>query len=199
MLPLLELERQAEVDAAEEALAAGSPEAAAAKGRALLNLRLADAEGGLLGRTLLTLVNNKARPPDAPVLVARGWVHGGPAGPDGPDGIPGSRAPCAASRRPPPLQPGPPRLPLRCSRSQGGGTQPLPPHKLAPHDIVRLRPSKGDGGGAALAEGVVYRIRDAAITVAGTICVAQGCSGLQRALAGAARGGHRRLERTPAP
>lgn len=47
---------------AEEALAAGSPESAAAKGRALLNLRLADAEGGLLGRTLLTLVNNKASP-----------------------------------------------------------------------------------------------------------------------------------------
>ena len=45
---------------AEEALAAGSPESAAAKGRALLNLRLTDAEGGLLGRTLLTLVNNKA-------------------------------------------------------------------------------------------------------------------------------------------
>ena len=45
---------------AEEALAAGSPESAAAKGRALLNLRLTEAEGGLLGRTLLTLVNNKA-------------------------------------------------------------------------------------------------------------------------------------------
>lgn len=46
---------------AEEALAAGSPEHAAARGRALLNLRLTEAEGGLLGRTLLTLVNNKAR------------------------------------------------------------------------------------------------------------------------------------------
>lgn len=45
---------------AEETLAAGSPESAAAKGRALLNLRLTEAEGGLLGRTLLTLVNNKA-------------------------------------------------------------------------------------------------------------------------------------------
>ena len=45
---------------AEEALAGASPEAAAAKGRAMLNLRLTEAEGGLLGRTLLTLVNNKA-------------------------------------------------------------------------------------------------------------------------------------------
>lgn len=30
-----------------------------ARGRALLNLRMTDAEGGLLGRTLLTLVSNK--------------------------------------------------------------------------------------------------------------------------------------------
>jgi hypothetical protein len=30
-----------------------------ARGRALLNLRLSEAEGGLLGRTLLTLVPNK--------------------------------------------------------------------------------------------------------------------------------------------
>lgn len=107
MLPLLEMEREAEVAQAEEALAAGSPESAAAKGRALLNLRLTDAEGGLLGRTLLTLVNNK-----------------------------------------------------------GGGTEPLPAHKLSPHDIVRLRPSKGEGSGPPLAEGVVYRVRDAAITIA---------------------------------
>lgn len=61
VLPLLELERAAEVTQAEEALAAGSPERAAARGRALLNLRLTEAEGGLLGRTLLTLVNNKVR------------------------------------------------------------------------------------------------------------------------------------------
>ncbi|PRW39069.1 DNA-binding SMUBP-2 isoform B [Chlorella sorokiniana] len=107
VLPLLEMEREAEVAQAEEALAAGSPESAAAKGRALLNLRLTDAEGGLLGRTLLTLVNNK-----------------------------------------------------------GGGTEPLPPHKMSPHDIVRLRPSKGDASGPPLAEGVVYRVRDNAITVA---------------------------------
>ncbi|KAL4440242.1 hypothetical protein ABPG75_003243 [Micractinium tetrahymenae] len=107
VMPLLEMEREAEVAQAEEALSAGSPESAAAKGRALLNLRLADAEGGLLGRTLLTLVNNK-----------------------------------------------------------GGGSEPLPPHKFSPHDIVRLRPSKGDGSGPPLAEGVVYRVRDSAMTVA---------------------------------
>ncbi|KAL4856486.1 DNA-binding protein SMUBP-2 [Chlorella vulgaris] len=103
LLPLLEMEREAEVAQAEETMAVGGPALAAARGRALLNLRLTDAEGGLLGRTLLTL---------------------------------------------------------------GGGSQPLPPHKLSPHDIVRLRPSKGDGAGPALAEGVVYRVKDAAITLA---------------------------------
>lgn len=38
---------------------------------------------------------------------------------------------------------------------------------MSPHDIVRLRPSKGDASGPPLAEGVVYRVRDSAITVAG--------------------------------
>jgi hypothetical protein len=37
------------------------PETAQARGRALLNLKCASAEGGLLGRTLLTLVSNKVR------------------------------------------------------------------------------------------------------------------------------------------
>ena len=46
---------------AAEGTAAKRPEAAAASGRTLLNLRARDAEGGLLGRTLLTLVSNKAR------------------------------------------------------------------------------------------------------------------------------------------
>ncbi len=45
---------------AAEGTAAKRPEAAAASGRTLLNLRVRDAEGGLLGRTLLTLVSNKA-------------------------------------------------------------------------------------------------------------------------------------------
>ena len=56
---LLELERAADVAQATEAAAACSPARAQARGRALLNLRLAEAEGGLLGRTLLTLVPNK--------------------------------------------------------------------------------------------------------------------------------------------
>jgi hypothetical protein len=65
---------------------------------------------------------------------------------------------------------------------QGAGTAPLPPHKFSPHDIVRLRPSKGgggEGGGAPLAEGVVYRVRDAAITVAGVLVSAVHCASLQ--------------------
>ena len=75
-LPLLELERGAEVAAAEGVLAACSPEAAQARGAALLNLRLVDAEGGLLGRTLLTLVNNKVRAPrggEGAGGAQRGW------------------------------------------------------------------------------------------------------------------------------
>lgn len=36
-----------------------SPEAAARRGRTLLNLRCTEVEAGLLGRTLITLVNNK--------------------------------------------------------------------------------------------------------------------------------------------
>jgi len=59
MEALVELERRAEVTAAEESLSSASPEQAQAKGRALLNLRLEGAEGGLLGRTLLTVVRNK--------------------------------------------------------------------------------------------------------------------------------------------
>ena len=44
---------------AQDSIAQSRPEAAQARGRALLNLRLQEAEGGLLGRTLLTLVSNK--------------------------------------------------------------------------------------------------------------------------------------------
>ena len=44
---------------AQESIAQRRPEVAQARGRALLNLRLRDAEGGLLGRTLLALVSNK--------------------------------------------------------------------------------------------------------------------------------------------
>ena len=38
-----------------------SPEAAARRGRTLLNLRCTEVEAGLLGRTLITLINNKVR------------------------------------------------------------------------------------------------------------------------------------------
>ncbi|KAG2501054.1 hypothetical protein HYH03_000873 [Edaphochlamys debaryana] len=61
------MERSAEVAQAEEETSTCSPETAQARGRTLLNLRLDDVEGGLLGRTLLTLVSNK------------GYGAGGPA------------------------------------------------------------------------------------------------------------------------
>ena len=140
----------------EEALAASSPEAAAARGRALLNLRLTEAEGGLLGRTLLTLVNNKV-----PVSVLCGREEGGRGGRRWlPPQFPAEHLRCSAPPRPLPLAPS-------MVQGAGGPPLPLPPHKLSPHDIVRLRPSRGEAGGAPLAEGVVYRVRDTAITVAG--------------------------------
>ncbi len=86
------------------------PAVAQARGRALLNLRLSDAEGGLLGRTLLTLVSNKGF---------------------------GSGPPCE-----------------------------LPQHKFGPHDVVALRPSKGDSSGPPLCSGLVYRVRESSIVVA---------------------------------
>jgi hypothetical protein len=46
-----------------DALARMSPQAAQARGQALLNLRCSQSEGGLLGRTLLTLVSNKVHFP----------------------------------------------------------------------------------------------------------------------------------------
>ncbi|KAK9825119.1 hypothetical protein WJX74_010900 [Apatococcus lobatus] len=59
MLPLLELEKSAEIQQAEEAVSIGGVEGAQAKGRVIANLRCSEAEGGLLGRTLLTLISNK--------------------------------------------------------------------------------------------------------------------------------------------
>ena len=44
---------------AQEAVSGAKPEKMQARGRALLNLKLRDSEGGLLGRTLLTLILNK--------------------------------------------------------------------------------------------------------------------------------------------
>ena len=46
---------------AQEAVSSVKPEKAQARGRALLNLKLRDAEGGLLGRTLLTFILNKVQ------------------------------------------------------------------------------------------------------------------------------------------
>ena len=43
---------------------------------------------------------------------------------------------------------------------QGGGTLgsvPLPAHKVTPHDVVELRPSKGDASQPAIASGIVHR------------------------------------------
>ncbi|GLC34608.1 hypothetical protein PLESTM_000216800 [Pleodorina starrii] len=56
---LIDMEREAEIAQAEAETSLCSPEAAQARGRALLNLRVDDVEGGLLGRTLLTLISNK--------------------------------------------------------------------------------------------------------------------------------------------
>jgi len=112
---LLDLERDAEVEAAHEATSLCSPETAQARGRALLNLRCSGAEGGLLGRTLLTLVPNKGHvaggpPPELPphkfgphdVVALR--PHRGPA--DGPPlgtGVVYRRVRRAAPRALPPL------------------------------------------------------------------------------------------------
>lgn len=112
MQDLLHLERRAEVEAAEESLSSATPAQAESRGRVIVNLRLADAESGLLGRTLLKLERNK----------------------------PGE-----------------------------AGDVALPPHKFAPHDIVRIRAAKGEAGGGGsptLAQGVVYRVTEKSIIVA---------------------------------
>ncbi|GIL72076.1 hypothetical protein Vretimale_514 [Volvox reticuliferus] len=108
---LIDMEREAEIEQANAETSICSPEAAQSRGRALLNLRLDDVEGGLLGRTLLTLVSNKGY-------------------------------------------------------GAGGAHAELPPHKLGPHDVVALRPSRGPADGHPLVSGVIYRIRETAIVVA---------------------------------
>ena len=57
-------------------------------------------------------------------------------------------------------------LTLELSKRPGADAPPLPPHKLTPHDVVAIRPSKGDASGEPLCSGVVYRVRDTAIEVA---------------------------------
>ena len=54
---------------AEEVVSMGGVEGAQAKGRIIANLRCSDAEGGLLGRTLLTLISNKVISHDKIVTV----------------------------------------------------------------------------------------------------------------------------------
>jgi superfamily I DNA and/or RNA helicase len=67
-LPLLELERAAEVAQSEEAHAAGGVEAAVRRGVCLPGLRVTDASPGFLGRTVLTL--SPARGEDGAPLPA---------------------------------------------------------------------------------------------------------------------------------
>lgn len=64
-------------------------------------------------------------------------------------------------------------LQLELSKRPTPAPPPLPPHKLTPHDVVAIRPSKGPSGGDAdgaggepPCSGVVYRVRDEAIEVA---------------------------------
>lgn len=59
MVELIKLERNAEIEAAQQSLVSNSGSAASQSGNVLPNLRLDGAEGGLLGRTLLVLVRNK--------------------------------------------------------------------------------------------------------------------------------------------
>lgn len=60
-LLLLSFQSRVQCMQAGDALARMSPQAAQARGQALLNLRCSQSEGGLLGRTLLTLVSNKVQ------------------------------------------------------------------------------------------------------------------------------------------
>lgn len=54
---------------------------------------------------------------------------------------------------------------LELAKRQTPQPPPLPPHKLTPHDVVAIRPSKGDSSGEPLCSGVVYRVRDTAVEV----------------------------------
>lgn len=44
-----------------------------------------------------------------------------------------------------------------------GGGAPLSAHKLSPHDVVAIRPNKGDSSSPSIARGVIYRVGDAFI------------------------------------
>ena len=55
---------------------------------------------------------------------------------------------------------------LERKASTSDGVIALPAHKFHPHDIVIMKPSKGDSSSETLLEGVVYRVRENSITVA---------------------------------
>lgn len=104
MLPLIELEKEAEISASLDSMTASKADLSHKRGSALLNLKCADLQTGLLGKTLLELQPN------------RGEL--------------------------------------------------LPPHKLSPHDVVILKPSKSESSSPPLGQGVVYRVKDSSIIVA---------------------------------
>lgn len=50
--------------------------------------------------------------------------------------------------------------------ASGKELQPLPQHRFSPHDMVALRPAKGEPGGPVVASGVVYRLQETAVVIA---------------------------------
>eukprot|EP00898_Chlorokybus_atmophyticus_P008172 jgi/Chlat1/8356/Chrsp80S00636 len=103
-LPLIDLEKSAEMDAAASAIANASVQSTLKRGRTLLNLKCTDVQSGLFGKTVLVLEPN------------RGEL--------------------------------------------------LPPHKFTVHDVVALRANKAEASSPPLGQGVVYRLKDSAITIA---------------------------------
>jgi ATP-dependent RNA/DNA helicase IGHMBP2 len=50
--------------------------------------------------------------------------------------------------------------------ASGKELQPLPQHRFSPHDMVALRPARGEPGGPVVAAGVVYRLQETAVVIA---------------------------------
>lgn len=50
--------------------------------------------------------------------------------------------------------------------ASGTALQPLPQHCFSPHDVVALRPAKGDANAPAVTSGVVYRLKETAVIIA---------------------------------
>lgn len=104
MLPLIELEKEAEISTSMDSIATRKLDISQKRGLAILNLKCTDVQTGLMGKVLLELQPNKG--------------------------------------------------------------DLLPAHKLAPHDVVILKPNKAELGSAPLGQGVVYRLKDSSLTVA---------------------------------